>query len=138
MKRISEKMQFGTKIELIPEILNFTEQFLNKIGLSEKSYEIQLTIEEWYVNIVKHGFNYKSNGDVQIKLSYFDKILEIEIIDNGPEFDPHSIKTTKKPKNIEEAKIGGLGIYFIRKLMNDTRYERQEGKNSFIMKKKFL
>ncbi len=136
MRELHEGRKFGTEISQVPDVLDFAEAFLEKADLVEEGFEIQLAIEEWYVNVVKHAFGGKNVGTVELKMEVVSGILIIEITDNGPEFDPHSIREPEKPANVEEARIGGLGIFFIRKLMDETEYRRENGNNVFILKKK--
>lgn len=136
MRDLHDGKKFGTEISQVPDVLDFAEAFLEKAELIEEGFEIQLAIEEWYVNVVKHAFGGKNEGTVELKMEVTSGVLTIEITDNGPEFDPHCIQEPEKPKNVEEAKIGGLGIFFIRKLMDETKYLRENGNNTFTMKKK--
>jgi len=132
--------EFDTDLSSIPDLMNFVEHYLEIAGLSEASFEIQLAVEEWFVNIVKHGFGGEKGGNVKVRLDHDDGVqtggrLEVEISDDGPEFDPHSLPPAERPDSVEEAKIGGLGVHFIRNLMDETGYRRENGRNIFSMKK---
>ena len=137
MNNISAKREFGTELSQISELMGFVEEFLEKAGLLEESFEIQLAIEEWYVNIVKHAFGGKNEGKFLMKLGSSEGTLEVEMSDNGPAFDPHTLTPPERPKSVEGAKIGGLGVFFIRNLMNETTYRREGGWNIFTMRKRF-
>ncbi len=136
MNIISMKKEFGTGFSLIPEVLDFTKDFLDKAGLNNLTHDIQMVVEEWYVNIVKYAYGEREEGLVRIELTFVERILEIVIVDNGPEFDPHIIPTPERPKDVQSAKIGGLGIFFIRSLMDTTEYHRKNDQNIFRMRKK--
>ena len=137
MSGLKEERVFGTEISQVQTVLGFVEEFLEKAGLLENSFEIQLAVEEWYVNIVKHGFQGKNEGTVNMRMELSEGTLEIEMDDGGPEFDPHTLPAPEQPESVEEAKSGGLGVFFIRKLMDQTAYRREKDRNIFIMRKGF-
>jgi len=137
MNNINAKREFGTELSLVSELMGFVEEFLEKAGLLEESFEIQLAVEEWYVNIVKHAFDGKNEGNVLMKLGFSEGTLEVEMSDNGPAFDPHTLTPPERPESVEEAKIGGLGVFFIRNLMDETAYRRENDRNIFTMRKRF-
>jgi serine/threonine-protein kinase RsbW len=144
MDVLNAEKELRTEIESLPLLFDFIETFLSKVEAitqgqtpQELNNEIKLAIEEWYVNIVKHGFQGKSHGHVQVQLQYRDGWIIIRIIDNGPEFDPHTIPSIKKPNNLQEAKIGGLGFHFIRNIMDSTSYSRKDGLNILSMMKRY-
>ena len=62
-------------------------------------------------------------------------MLSIEIEDDGTPFNPLEKIDPDFPANVESAKIGGLGILIIRKLIDSIGYERKKGKNKLTMKK---
>ena len=132
-----------TDIHLIPHLLDFVEGFLDEAatvfrnpGIRKHATSILLAVEEWYVNIVQHGFNGSQHGHVQITLKYKDGWVIARIIDNGPPFDPHTIASPERPTTVEEAKIGGLGFHLIRNIMDSTDYRRDGERNILIMKKR--
>jgi serine/threonine-protein kinase RsbW len=137
MSNHKEEEEFGTGLDQLSRVLAFVEGFLEKEGLQEGVFEIQLAVEEWYVNIVKHGFGGKDLGRVKLSLSFSQGSLEVQIRDNASAFDPHSLPSPEPPKSVEEAKIGGLGVHFIRNLMDTTSYRRVDGWNIFSMYKHF-
>jgi anti-sigma regulatory factor (Ser/Thr protein kinase) len=61
--------------------------------------------------------------------------VTINIEDKGIPFNPLEKIDPDFPENVESAKIGGLGIYIIRNLMDNVTYERKQGKNKLTMRK---
>ena len=137
MIELHMEREFGTELSLLKEVNAFVEEFMGKAGVTEREFEIMLAVEEWYVNIVKHGFLGRNIGIVKLALDMTDGRLEVTVSDNGPEFDPLSIPEPEKPENVEEAKIGGLGIHFIRNLMNSVNYRRKGERNILTMIRTF-
>lgn len=143
MKGLKAVKELRTDIRLVPTVLGFVEGFLMENGITnrdprlwEQAHDILLAVDEWYVNIVRHGFKGAHHGHVQIILCYEDGLITIQITDDGPAFDPHTIAPPMKPASVEEARIGGLGFHLIRNLMDSSNYRRDEGKNILTMTKR--
>jgi len=99
-------------------------------GFSPKRIsEIELATEEALVNIFKHAYKDKI-GDVEVicKLDPQDRLI-IEILDSGVPFDMLSLGEPDTTADISERKVGGLGIFLIRKLMDDVQYQHEGTKN---------
>ena len=144
MNVLNAEKELRTDIQNLPLLYDFIESFLSKVDAitqghppQDLNYEIQLAIEEWYVNIVKHGFRGESHGHVHVQLHYEDGWITIRIIDDGPAFDPHTIPSIEKSNDPQQVKIGGLGFHLIRNVMNSTSYDREAGKNILTMMKKY-
>ena len=63
-------------------------------------------------------------------------MVSAEVEDDGRPFDPLAVPEPDIEKSIDERKVGGLGIYLVRTLMDSLEYERRSDKNLLIMKKK--
>lgn len=108
------------------------EQHFSKQRISE----IEIAVEEALVNIFEYSYAEK-NGTVEVFCKLDDGNFVIEIIDSGI---PFNILTAKEPditSGISERSIGGLGIFLIRKLMDDVRYRREGDRNilTLVVKK---
>ena len=63
------------------------------------------------------------------------KEISLTIIDSGKEFDPLAKEDPNIVTLYEEKKIGGLGIYLTKQIMDEVSYERKDGKNILFLKK---
>lgn len=92
---------------------------------------VNLSLDELITNIINYGLvKEPENKDIQLTLGVINDNLHVELIDEGVAFDPFTdapVPSIDAP--IEERDIGGLGIYFVKTLVSQTRYERKEGKN---------
>ena len=107
----------------IDELYKINE-FINDIILKE-DFQVELIVEEIFVNIV----NYSNSDFVNVKVDYDEPILTIEFIDNGVEFNPLLKEDPEFPSNIDDAKIGGYGIFFAKKMADNLSYEYFNGEN---------
>ena len=130
---------FDGKLENIEEMLNFIKEFANQHGIAS-SFANKLCIvgDEIFSNIIKYGYN-NSGGEIFVRLLYNEdeQELAITIIDRGPEFNPLAVDNPNISENVEERKEGGLGIFIVKNLMTDYAYDRINGKNILVLKKKF-
>lgn len=98
----------------------------------ERIQEVELASEEALVNIIRHGFPGREPGEVEVRCrTDDDEQVEIAFLDDGVPFDPTSRSRPDLDLPVEERQVGGLGVFLIRKLINETRYRREGGRNIF-------
>ena len=113
------------------------ENYAQCIGLCGKCiFEINLGLEELITNITSYGIKDNLEHLIKIKIRRNNKTLILYVEDDGLPFNPLEVKKPEHPCDIENIKIGGLGIHIIKTLMDDVFYERCECKNKLILKKK--
>jgi len=125
------------KVDLIDEMINPIISSLEENKADHKTlYQMNLVLEELLVNVANYAYA-PNDGDVEICYEIKNKELEVVIIDKGKPFNPleHSDPDLKAP--VEDRKIGGLGIYLVKNLVDDIQYQRVENKNILKINKKF-
>jgi serine/threonine-protein kinase RsbW len=120
--------------------MDFVTSCARELGFaSEKISEIELALEEVLVNIIKHAYKECGiDGDIEITCKQADdRSLVIEIADSGTPFDIFSAREPDISADIDERQIGGLGIFFVKRLMDDVRYRRENDRNilTLVVKK---
>jgi serine/threonine-protein kinase RsbW len=122
-------MQLPAILENMGQLVRFITDSASKLGFSAKRLkEIELAAEEALVNIINYAYP-EHRGDIRVTcLSQTDTFL-IEIEDTGIAFDMTLIKDPDTSVTITDRKVGGLGVFLIRKLMDEVRYLRKDGKN---------
>lgn len=96
---------------------------------------INICLDELFTNIVSYGFEDDLEHLVKFTVIVDDNLLILHIEDDGMAFNPLEKIDPEFPANVESAKIGGLGIHIIRKLIDSISYERKQGQNKLTMKK---
>ena len=66
---------------------------------------------------------------------FIDEDVYIQLVDSGMEFNPLNKKDPDVTLNAEDRDIGGLGIYMVKKSMDECAYQRIDGLNIFVMRK---
>ncbi len=96
-------------------------------------FQVELVIEELVVNIVNYGFKEQGSGEggrVELALDFGPDALTIEISDNGRPFDPfHEAPPPDLDSSVDDRPIGGLGVHFVKTMMDEVSYQRDGDKN---------
>ena len=113
-------------------------QHLNKFGqisgLSEACItDVNICLDELFTNTISYGFKDDLEHIVRFTINLDNKVLTLTIEDDGIPFNPLKKKDPEIPADLMDARIGGLGIHIVRKLMDDIRYKRKRGWNSLTM-----
>ena len=99
-------------------------------GASEDVFErMKLCLNEAVENTIRYGFHAGQGGEVEVRLGQKGGCAEIEIIDNGVEFDPLERASPEAMTDLETASIGGFGILLMREAATSLEYERRGGHN---------
>lgn len=101
---------------------------------SKDAIELNLVLDELVTNIIEHGTGLESDT-INITFSLQGDKLTIEVIDNGPPFNPTHCKQPDTTLSLEKRKCGGLGILLVRKFSDCCSYTRLKGNNIFSLKK---
>ncbi len=124
-------IQLTAKIENMEVLVQSVSSIAGKMGFTAKRIrEIELAVEEALVNIINYAYPC-GVGDIKITCIQEDspRAFVIEIEDTGVAFDLLSLKDPDISADLSERQIGGLGIFLIRKLMNDVQYRRKNNRN---------
>jgi len=117
-------MTFPARFEFLDEIREFVAQVAREGGFTEKEiYSLQLAADEAASNIIEHAYEGISNADLDITCDAHGDTLIITMHDTGRSFDPSKVKQPNLKAGLSDRQIGGLGVYLMRKLMDEVRYE---------------
>jgi len=128
--RLLSNIKLPAKLEYLRELMSSISHCARERGFSpERISEIELATEEALVNIFKYAYPDKI-GEVEVTCKWDQEgRLIIEIVDSGVPFDMFSIGEPDTTADISKRKIGGLGIFLIKKLTDDVQYQREGTKN---------
>jgi len=132
------KTTFAANFDSLDDIREFVGEEARRVGFSDKEiYAIQLAADEASTNIIEYAYDGVENGKIEIDCSIVNEELKIVMRDQGKPFDPSSVPEPNVNGDLAERKIGGLGIYLMRKLMDKVSYETSaEGDNLLTMVKR--
>ena len=124
---IAELQTLGRQIESVGRALNLSKRCL---------FEINLALDELFTNIISYGFTDGHEHRIEVSLSAENEVLSVIIADDGVAFNPTERPAPARPDTVDDCRVGGLGIYLIKNLMDEICYRREGEKNILTLKKK--
>jgi len=124
-------LRLPARLESLEAFLEFIAVRARTSGFSIlQTKELQLAVEEAVVNVVHHAYPH-SAGEIEVKWrpGAVPGQAEIDIEDTGIPFDPRSAAAPDLRAGLEERKVGGLGIFFIDQMTEETIWRRDGSKN---------
>ena len=124
-------------IENWPKFRAFITEFLQEHNLDQKNInKLIVSCEEVFTNICKYAYlNSKEIGNINIELSQNNNIIEIKFVDSGVKFDPTGVPMADVSIPVEKRKIGGLGLFIVRKFVDNIQYKYLNNCNILILTK---
>ncbi len=111
---------------------------LRGLDLGEEDiYKVELSLVEMCTNIMRYAYP-ESRGDIRIRSWHEDARLYLELRDDGVAFDPRTVKKPSMREMLSGERMGGLGIFLARRLMDGFDYRREDDQNVLTMFKKAL
>ncbi|MFN2189149.1 MAG: ATP-binding protein [Candidatus Promineifilaceae bacterium] len=105
----------------------------------DELFRIELACDEACTNIIEHAYGGENVGEIRITWRIEANTFTITMVDDGPPFDPDDVPPPEVPgdkSDLNGLKIGGLGIYFMRNLMDEVQFTRDEHQgNTLVMVK---
>jgi len=132
----SFEMTIGSEIDNIPAVSAQLEEAMGAWGFSaEEILDTQLAVEEVITNIIVHGYK-KPGGGIHLSCKGSPDLVRIRVADSAPQFDPLSVPEPELEGDIDERRIGGLGIYLVRQVMDALSYRYEDGRNILTLEKR--
>ena len=126
-------VQFTAKFEYLDDIREFVGAIAREGGFGDKDvYNIQLATDEAASNIIEHAYEKISDGVLELSCGVKNDQITIVLTDRGESFDPSEIPLPDLKADLANRKIGGLGIFLMRKLMDEVHYETKADKSNVL------
>jgi anti-sigma regulatory factor (Ser/Thr protein kinase) len=129
-----QSIRFAAKFEFLDEIREFVGDIARTGGFGDKDvYNIQLATDEAASNIIEHAYEGITDGVLDMSCGMIEpNAIKIILIDYGYPFDPSTIPMPDLKADLSARKIGGLGIFLMRKLMDEVHYEPRPDKSNVL------
>jgi serine/threonine-protein kinase RsbW len=128
-----QSVRFAAKFEFLDEIREFVGMIAREGGFGDKDvYNIQLATDEAATNMIEHSYENISDGVIDLSCGMEGEQIRIVLIDYGEPFDPSAIPMPDLKADLSDRKIGGLGIFLMRKLMDEVHYEPRADKSNVL------
>ena len=127
----------ANNISEITRLYEFIEELGNDFSLSpDIVFNLNLVLEEAVVNIINYAYPKEEHQSIYLSARMHEGSIVLVLTDTGKEFDPTAAPEADVTLSADDRQIGGLGIFLIRQIMNEVKYERIEGKNVLTLEKK--
>ena len=118
-----------------PTVAEYVEGWLEEHDCPMKIImQLSVALEEIFVNVAHYAYP-NPPGELDIGLDVEDGMITICFIDSGTPFDPLAKADPDITLSADEREVGGLGIFMVKKTMDDVTYEFKDGKNILTLKK---
>ena len=127
----------ANELSEISKLNDFIEDIGNEFSLTpDVVFNLTLVLEEAVVNVINYAYPKEDHESIYLSAKMQDGSIVFVLSDSGKEFDPTMAPEADVTLSAEDRQIGGLGIFLIRQIMNEVRYERIDGKNVLTLEKK--
>lgn len=131
-------LRVPNRIEELPGVSEAVETLGQEEGWAQDvSYAVVLALEEVATNVVRHGGGEEGTSEIEVEVVSTDDEVRVEVRDSGKPFDPfHDAPEPDIDAALEDRRIGGLGVHFVKVLMDEASYRREDGRNHVTMVKR--
>lgn len=132
-----KELTIDATVENIGVVTDFVNEQLEALDCPMKAQmQIDIAIDELFGNIAHYAYN-PQIGSATVRVEVIDEPLSVVItfIDDGVPYDPLQKNDPDVTLSAEEREIGGLGIYMVKKSMDEITYEYKNGQNFLKIKK---
>ena len=133
-----KELTIAATIENIDTVTDFVNEQLEELECSMRvQMQIAVAIDELFGNIAHYAYN-PDVGNATVRVEVVEEPLAVLItfIDKGVPYDPLSSADPDITLGAEERQIGGLGIFMVKKSMDEVSYEYKNGQNILTIRKR--
>lgn len=126
-----KRLEIEAAVENLDKVISFTDECLESYGCSMKiQMQLELTVEEIFVNIASYAYapgkgSAVITSDFDSDTDTFSMVFE----DSGIQYNPLAKEDPDVTLPASQRSIGGLGIFLVKKNMDNVEYEYKDGKN---------
>lgn len=132
-----QELTIPATVENIEKVTDFVNIQLDNIDCPPKAQmQIDIAIDELFGNIAHYAYN-PETGPATVRVEVTEKPISVVItfIDHGVPYDPLKKEDPDITKSAEDREIGGLGIFMVKKTMDEITYEYKDGQNILRIRK---
>jgi anti-sigma regulatory factor (Ser/Thr protein kinase) len=120
---------FVADVGQTPAVIDFIAGHADRWGLHPKRLmQLELAVEEAVVNICLYAYEVPP-GELLVRICPGEKSFVVELVDEGVPFDPLDVEEPDLRAAVEERAVGGLGIFLVRRVMDEVAYHRDGSRN---------
>ena len=138
-KNFKKEIVVKSTTDNLSQVRDFTKSAAEKVGFSQDAIgKIILAVDEACSNVIKHAYKYSIDGEISVSLNFKKPKLVISITDEGTHFDPDLIPEPDIKEYHKQKKVGGLGMFLMKKLMDEVKYKNLSDNRNQVILVKYL
>ncbi|KAF0151831.1 MAG: anti-sigma regulatory factor serine/threonine protein kinase [Ignavibacteria bacterium] len=123
----------------LEKIREFTKNAALHSGFGEDTIgKIILAVDEACTNIIKHAYKFSPDGIIYISIKFSEGKFVVSITDEGVQFDPTQVPEPDLREYYKQKRVGGLGMFLIKRLMDEVNYNTISGNKNQVVLIKYL
>lgn len=132
----AHQVTFANKISELDKLRDALENLCSRWDIPPAiCMSVNLALEEAFTNIVNYAFDDQNPHEISMEFSHADNQLKVVITDDGKPYDPTLQKAPDISLPAADRPIGGLGVFLIRKIMDEISYKRTSNQNKLYLSK---
>lgn len=131
------RIVLSNNLSEIAKLRGELENFGQKCSLSPKTlFELNLILEELLANVISYAYGDNQRHEIVVQADLRNGELVIRVEDDGRAFNPLQSPPPDLERPLEQRRVGGLGLHLVRELTDSIEYDRKDGKNLLVVKKR--
>ena len=140
----TKKICFNIKLQShsseVNRLFNFIQESMGHALIQGRAdekfiHDLKLVTEEWFANIINHGYADNGTGEIEVKLVAVTDGIRLTVMDSAPPYNPLENVPSKQPD--QDFSQGGMGLIIIKSLTDEQHYSRNETQNVFSITKHY-
>jgi serine/threonine-protein kinase RsbW len=129
---------FPGSFKSLDKVSEFIENVARSAGFDDNAvYAIEIAVDEAFSNIIDHAYAGENHGNIECTCKVDAQGLTITLKDRGEPFDPNSVAEPVLDCCLDDRKERGLGLYIMRKLMDDIHFDFSKEQGNVLTMTKF-
>ena len=138
-KKLERELIVKSSTDNLSLIRDFTKTAAADSGFPEDTIgKIILAVDEACTNVIKHAYKYSPEGEIILFVKFDKSKFTISITDEGSNFNPGVVPDPDLKEYHKQKRVGGLGMFLMKKLMDEVKYVSLEGKKNQVILVKYL
>ncbi len=131
VKQQQYRLRINSDIANLGRVAEFVTEAARESGLDDRdTYNVQMAVDEAVTNVIQHAYRGSDNGSIHISCERRGNEFVVEILDFGKPFDPSKVRTPRTSGPLSRRGVGGLGIFFMKKLMDHVEFSSDAGRGN--------
>ncbi len=134
---VERKLVIAARYAEVAGACAFCSDAALEAGLNEHdAFHVQMAVDEACTNIIEHAYTGEGKGKITLTCQVRPGELTVILRDTGKRFDPDRVPAPKLGNLLEDTEVGGLGLYFMRQIMDEVRFTFKDQGNELVMVKR--